>query len=154
MLAARDAGLLSLTLWLWTVPPASVAMAVSAALATVLIAYLVHEWGHLTGCLSAGARFELPAHPFASPFLFKFDRTSSRPQFFAMAAGGFAASILTIAVLLWLLPRHVLAGQIALALSGLGVAAVFVIELPEFLRVWRGAPLPDGAAFVNGKPAS
>jgi len=149
-LAARDSVLVALTLWLWAGPPAGIPMAVLAALATTLVGYLAHEWGHLAGCLVGGARFELPAHPFASPFLFKFDRSSSRPQFFAMALGGFAASILTVAVLLWLLPWDALAGQVALALVGLGVGATLAIEVPEFLRVWRGAPLPDGAAFVSG----
>ena len=144
-----------LGLWAWQVadPPQGswrVVLAVVTALATTLIGYLSHEWGHLLGALAARARFELPKSPFESPFLFKFDRAgNSRPQFFSMALGGFAASILSVALFALLLPWGMLATYIALALIALGVAATLVIEVPEFWRVWRGGPLPEGAAFVS-----
>jgi len=156
-LLLRDGLIVAAVLGLWTWqaadPPAGttrVALAVATALATTLVGYLAHEWGHLLGALAARSRFELPRSPFESPFLFKFDRAgNSRPQFFAMTLGGFAASILTVAVLLLALPRDLLASWIALALVAVGVVATLVIEVPEFWRVWRGGPLPDGAAFVS-----
>ena len=158
-LVARDVGFVAIMLALWLAlvrsPPtgsaANVALSVVAALAVTGVGYLAHEWGHLLAAIGAGARFELPAGPFDSPFLFRFDRElSTRPQFFAMALGGFAASILTIVVFLAALPEGLLATKIALALLALGVGATLVIEVPEFWRVWRGAPLPNGAAFVSG----
>jgi len=82
--------------------------------------------------------------------LFRFDNIrNSRKQFFSMALGGFASSIVTVAFLLLVLPWSLLASQIALALTALGVLATLVIEVPEFWRVWRGGPLPTGAAFVS-----
>jgi len=151
-LAARDGAVVAATMALWhRLPaPAPVALAALAAVLTTVVGYLVHEWGHLLGALAARASVALPATPFEQLFLFRFDRTAnSRPQFFAMALGGFAASILTVAALLIVLPRHTLAGVLALGLVGLGVTATLVIEVPEFWRVWRGAPIPDGAAFVS-----
>ena len=149
-LAVRDGVVAAATCALWAAPPDGVLLAALAALATTLVGYLLHEWGHLLGALAAGARFALPATPFESPFLFKFDRTgNTRGQFFAMALGGFAASIATVAVLVFVLPPG-LATWLTLGLVGAGVLATLVIEVPEFWRVWRGGPLPDGAAFVSG----
>jgi len=148
----------ALGLWFWQIadPPQGywrVALAVVTALATTLVGYLAHEWGHLLGALAARASFQLPKSPFVSPFLFKFDRAgNSRPQFFAMALGGFAASILSVVLFVLLLPWGLLATTLALTLIALGVAATLIIEVPEFWRVWRGGPLPEGAAFVSGTP--
>ena len=41
------------------------------------------------------------------------------------------------------------ADRVALILTALGVLATLIIEVPEFLRVARGGPIPDGAAFVS-----
>jgi hypothetical protein len=128
----------------------SVAAAIGVALLTVFVGYLVHEWGHLLGAWFSGSGFELPASPFETFFLFRFDAArSSRPQFFAMALGGFASSVLMVALLAAVLPRGLLASWIALALTALGVLATFIIEVPEFMRVARGGPIPNGAAFVQ-----
>lgn len=128
---------------------AGIALHTITALATAFAGYLLHEWGHLTAAWASNGYFEL-SRPFETLFLFRFDNLrSTRPQFFCMALGGFGASLLTVIALLVLLPRGVLASQIALALTALGVAATFVIEVPEFLRVWRGAPIPNGAAFLH-----
>ena len=150
LLIARDGAILAGTLTLWHPPSQDLAPAVFAAFCATLIGYLAHEWGHLLGCLVTGARFELPSHPFQSPFLFRFNRVAnSRRQFFSMALGGFTASIATVGVLMAILPSGLLATRLTLGLVGLGVAATLLIEVPEFVRVWRGAPLPDGAAFVS-----
>lgn len=157
-LLLRDGAIAIGVLGLWQVLLAQaaggsgpVALSVLVAALTTFLGYLAHEWGHLLGALAARSAFELPATPFETFFLFRFDRArNSRGQFFAMASGGFAASILTVILLVALLPRGLLASWIALALVGLGVAATLVIEVPEFWRVWRGGPLPDGAAFVSG----
>ena len=156
-LLLRDEAAFAAILLLWRYalqlsPPlskAGIAVHALTALATAFAGYLLHEWGHLLGAWGSGSRFELP-RPFETFFLFRFDNlNSTRPQFFAMALGGFASSLLTVVALLLLLPGGVLASQIALALTALGVIATFIIEVPEFLRVARGGPIPNGAAFVH-----
>lgn len=149
----RDSAIVAVALGLWAAsvrtgaPPA---LQIVTALATVVTGYLAHEWGHLLGAWSAGAGFALPTTPFQTFFLFRFDAArSTRPQFFAMALGGFAASLLTVALFVAILPSGLLASRIALALTAFGVLATLVIEVPEFLSVWRGGPIPNGAAFVK-----
>ncbi|MDB5985054.1 MAG: hypothetical protein JWR16_107 [Nevskia sp.] len=127
----------------------SIGIHILTGLLTVFVAYLMHEWGHLLGAWAARSAFELPG-VVETFFLFRFDNVrNSRKQFFSMALGGFASSIVTVAFLLLVLPWSLLASQIALALTALGVLATLVIEVPEFWRVWRGGPLPTGAAFVS-----
>lgn len=162
VLAVRDGLVLAATLalWLWVLPMDSgavhIALSLVAALLTVLSGFLLHEWGHLLGAVVAGSRVHLPSHPLASPFLFRFDTMhNTARQFCAMSLGGFVASLLVVLALLLWLPRGHLATTLALTLTGLGVLATIVIEFPEFWRVWRGAPLPTGAAYVSdGEPGS
>lgn len=157
-LTLRDAAVIGATVALWSVVgdttgsgAAAIALAILAALLTALCGFLLHEWGHLLGALAARSVVALPASPFASPFLFRFDvgRNDGR-QFCAMSLGGFIASVLAVLGLVWILPPGRLATLLTLALVALGVIATFILEVPEFLRVWRGGPLPRGAAYVSG----
>ena len=154
VLLIRDALMLGLTLWLWLAPSlwAESGWAANSLLAllTVLCAYLLHEWGHLLGAVVSGSRVHLPSGPLSSPFLFRFDvsRNTSR-QFCSMSLGGFAASLIVLALMFWLLPSGLLASHITLGLAGLGVLATLWFEWPVFWRVWQGGPLPSGAAFVS-----
>jgi len=157
MLLLRDALFIVLTLALWQYalqlgkPLSAYGIAIHSltALATAFVGYLIHEWGHLLGAWGSRATFELPM-PFETFFLFRFDNLrSTRPQFFSMALGGFASSIVMVIFLVLALPSGVLATQIALTLTALGVLATFIIEVPEFTRVARGQPIPNGAAFVH-----
>lgn len=159
-LLLRDVLVIALTLAAWqaSLPHATasgsfiIALGIGVALLTLLVGYLVHEWGHLLGAWISQSVFELPATVIETFFLFRFDsHRNSRAQFFTMALGGFASSIFMVALLVVLLPRSVLAGQIALALTAAGVLATFIIEVPEFMRVLRGAPIPNGAAFIQSK---
>lgn len=155
-LTLRDAAIIGLTAWLWSGVLAAggspLWLSGLLALLTALCGFLLHEWGHLLGAMSWRCAYVLPSTTFESPFLFRFDRdANTRPQFFAMALGGFVSSILTVGFLLVALPWTLPASQLTLALTGLGVLATLVIEVPEFLRVWRGAPIPDGAAFVSSQ---
>lgn len=129
-------------IWRW--PAALLAAALLA-----LVGYLIHEWGHLTGALISRASVVLPAG-ITDAFLFRWDSArNSRRQFFFMASGGFVASIVTvIGYVLWL-DWALLPDRVALILMGLGVLATFIIEVPEFWRVARGGPIPNGAAFVS-----
>ncbi len=153
---ARDIVLLLLTVLLMsashTVGNAGLGGILLAVLAGAMVAvcgFLLHEWGHLLGGLSRGARMQ-PADGVLSIFLFKFDSSvNSREQFLAMSIGGFISSALVVAVLLAILSFNVLADQIALALTVLGVIATFVLEVPGAWKVHKGAPLPTGAAYVS-----
>lgn len=157
-LILRDGALLGLTALLWALvlqspearSPGAIGLHLAAALMTVLGGYLLHEWGHLIGALLARGQVVLP-QMFESPFLFRFDlHRNDRRQFTWMASGGFVSSLLVVAALLFALPAGLLATQVALALTGLGVLATFVIEVPEFWSVViKGGPLPTGAAFVT-----
>lgn len=155
-LLARDAVLIVLALlaWRWSLQtPQAWGPAMLAAAMTMLAGYLLHEWGHLLGALYRRCAIELPATPFASPFLFRFYREgNSRAQFVSMVLGGFISSLLTVIALVLWLPADRLATTLALSLTGLGVLATFIIEVPEFWRVWRGGPMPSGAAFIKSEP--
>lgn len=152
-LVARDAVILAITgaIWRWAMgEPEAWTPAVLAALLTAASGYVLHEWGHLIGALLRRAVFELPATPFETFFLFRFNRdANTRAQFFSMALGGFVASLLTVIALVLWLPADRLATTLALTVTGLGVLATLVIEVPEFWRVARGGPIPSGAAFIK-----
>lgn len=159
-LALRDLGLLGLTLALWRLdaglrgaPGAlAAAVAVAAGALTAVAGYLAHEWGHLSAARFAGSVVHLPESP-ASPFLFRFDpERNGRREFLAMSAGGFAASAAVVALLLAALPLDALSGRVALALTGLGVLATALLEIPPAWRVLRGGPLPRGGAAYQTTP--
>lgn len=156
VLLIRDGLLLALclTLWHW-LPPGKpsgagpIALHMATGLTTVVIGFLLHEWGHLIGAWISGSAFVLPASPIETPFLFRFNNVrNSRGQFCTMSLGGFASSLLFVAALLALLPGG-LASLIALGLTGLGVLAVLATEVPGLVKVMRGAPIPGGAVYVS-----
>jgi hypothetical protein len=153
--AARDAAIVAATLALWWLDAATragggLAALLVAALAGAMTAYcgyLVHEWGHLLGALSARSVVHLP-ESVLSVFLFQFDSDrNGREQFLRMSMGGFVASIISIAFLLAVLPLQATSGQVALGLVVLGVVATFILEVPVAWLVAHGAPIPRGAAY-------
>lgn len=151
-LLLRDLAILALTLLLWNLyghlgdrhDAAARSVAIVTGVATVIAGFLAHEWGHLLGALSRGSTVEFPPR-LASVFLFQFDpKKNSREQFLAMSMGGFIASAIVIVLLLALLSFDGLAERVTFILTGLGVLATFVIEIPGAVRVYRDKPL--GAA--------
>jgi hypothetical protein len=151
----RDSAFTALALALWAyLPTQNLALHVVTGLMTVVVGYLIHEWGHLVGCWMRGSAVRMPDR-ITAVFLFNFDvQRNDRAQFNAMAMGGFLASIVFVVVLLAFVPLHTLAGKIAVVLTILGVIATFILEVPTAWRVFRGAPIPQqGPAFVaNGEP--
>jgi len=148
--------LLAVALWMVTLKLGqahdlrTAAVHVATGLLTVFVGYLLHEWGHLIGAWIARGAFVLPATVSETLFLFRFDNVrNSRAQFISMSLGGFTSSILVVAFLLLALPWGLLASWIALGLTAAGVLATFIIEVPMFLGVVRGGPMPTGAAFVS-----
>lgn len=158
-LIVRDLGVIALALVAWwgsrVLHDAGSAYAWPAAFAAGLLiplaGFLVHEWGHLAGARMAGARVAY-AGRLCSVFLFRFDVAhNDRRQFLAMSNGGFAASLLLLALLGARLSTRYPGEALALGLVTLGVLATLVLEVPLAWRVWRGAALPSGAAFVSGR---
>jgi hypothetical protein len=156
-LVLRDLAVVALAIALWRWSHAlhdggaqgATAVAIVAGLLLTVSAYFAHEWGHLGGALASGSRVHFPRNA-AAVFLFRFDvDDNDRRQFLAMSAGGYLASLAVVALLLATLRWSYLADRIALTLSAIGVLATFTLELPPFWKVWRGAPLPRGAAFVS-----
>jgi hypothetical protein len=159
--AVRDASIIAVTLLVWWVDAGlrdqtgtiTALVGVVAGVLTTLCGYLVHEWGHLLGALSAGSTVHLPAK-IASIFLFQFDSDrNSRAQFLRMSMGGFVASALVIVLLVAVVPLHALSGKVAVTLVVLGVLATFILEVPVAWRVARGAPIPRGAAYRSAADA-
>jgi hypothetical protein len=155
--AVRDAALVALTLGLWRLDAGlreqagavALAVALLTGLLTAVCGYLAHEWGHLLGARLSGGVVERPASVL-SLFLFRFDSDrNGRGAFLAMSLGGFAASAAGVALLLGVLPRDALSGQLALTLTALGVLATALLELPPFFRVLRGGALPRGVAYSS-----
>jgi ribosomal protein S18 acetylase RimI-like enzyme len=160
-LALRDLALVAAALALWAADARvrgdggalATPLAVATGGLTALAGYLAHEWGHLTGAWLGGSIVHPAASP-ASVFLFRFDvDRNDRRQFAWMSLGGFAATAVVVALLLIVLPRDALAGQVALGLTAAGVLATAALELPPFFRVLAGGPLPRGAAYVADEVA-
>jgi hypothetical protein len=153
--ARRDLGILALTLAVWRLDAAvrggglEWITATLAGALTAICGYLFHEWGHLAGALMSKSEVRLPERA-SEIFLFNFDsdRNDAR-QFTTMSSGGFLASGVAIIFLSLVLPRDTLAAKISLVLVALGVIATAILEVPPFVRVLRGGPLPRGAAFVG-----
>ncbi|MDB5970665.1 MAG: hypothetical protein JWQ90_3115 [Hydrocarboniphaga sp.] len=157
-MAARDGVIVAITvaLWILTIQVgkahdlATLSLHLGTAALTVVASYLAHEWGHLIGAWLIHSRFFLPGSVIESPFLFRFDNIrNTREHFVWMAWGGFVSSGVLVVFLVIVLPKDLLAAQLALGLTALGVLATLVIEVPGFWRVYRGAPLPKGAAFIS-----
>jgi len=155
--ALRDATLVVATLALWRADAAlradggllAVLVAVAAGVMTAVAGYLAHEWGHFLGARAGGSALRLPTSA-REVFLFNFDvRRSTPAQFVLMSSGGFAASLIVVVLLLAVLPLPSLSSLIALGLTAAGVVATAVLEVPPFVRVLRGGPLPRGAAYAS-----
>lgn len=154
LIVAASFGLLAWSHWLQDAEQGgATALAWIAGVLLPVSGYLVHEWGHLVGCLLSRSVVHLPPTPLAV-LLFRYDTgRNGREQFLAMFWGGFVASVLVVGLYLVILDWRYLADRIALVLTMLGVLATFVLEIPEGWGVYRGKPLPRGAAFVNeGSP--
>lgn len=159
--AARDAAIGALALALWSADRALIgeptlaahAIALGAGVLTAVCGYLAHEWGHLAAAIASGAVVHAP-ESWRTVFLFQFDTgQSSSRQFLAMSLGGYAASAIVVVALVALLPLDALSGRVAATLTGLGVLATIVLELPPFLKVWRGGSMPAGSVYRNDAPA-
>lgn len=155
--AVRDLGIVIFTLALWRLDAAwrgesglaPIVIGLSAGSLAAIVGYLVHEWGHLAGARLSGSAVRIPDSP-AEIFLFNFNSDrNSREQFLLMSSGGFLASALVVVLFLVILPLPSLAAIVALLLTLAGVLATAILEVPPFIRVWKGGPIPRGSAYVS-----
>lgn len=156
---ARDLVLLGITGGAWALDAALRAqgrcdavasgVAILAGLLAALVGFLLHEWGHWLGAVSAGGVVHAPRKLY-SVFLFFFDvARSSRRAFLWMSYGGYAASTLGVGLMVALLPRDAWSGRVALLAAAIGMLVTFALEVPTTLRVARGGELPRGGVFAD-----
>jgi hypothetical protein len=129
--------------------PGALAVGVLTGAAFALSSFLLHEWGHWLGAVGAGALVH-PPRSLSSFFLFFFDTgKSDRRQFLAMSYGGYAATLVALALLLAWARLDTWSGRTALVLAGLGMTITAALEVPTTWKVARGEPIPGGIAFVG-----
>ena len=117
--------------------PAPLVVAVLAGALLTLSGFYAHEWGHYLAARWAGAAPTPAASPW-SVFLFEIGESEcSREQWLWMSAGGYAASMLGLAVIFGVIDLSVTSGRVAAILTSLGVLATFVLEIPITVRVYR-----------------
>lgn len=115
----------------------AVVVACAAGVLVTVSGFYLHEWGHFLAARAAGASPVPAASPIAI-FLFELSEDAcTRRQWLAMSLGGYAASIVGLAVILAVVDASALSGRVALGLTSLGVLATFVLEIPITYRVWR-----------------
>lgn len=125
----------------------ALAVGVVTGLATALVGFLAHEWGHLAASLASGSVVHFPPGV-ARPLLFHFDSAANgRRQFFWMSVGGYLATVLAVGAIVALCPLDALSGRVAAGLGAAGMVVTFALEVPITLRVARGAALPTGVAY-------
>ncbi len=125
------------------------AVAVAAGVGAGVVGFLMHEWGHLAGAKLSGGVAHIPSK-LTSPFLFHFNvKESTRAQFAWMSLGGFAATAVASRFIWKTVPRGALSGRIALVTTAAGIAVTVAAELPTFIRVVRGGPLPHGGVYAG-----
>lgn len=147
-LVVRDAVLVLAALQLWQYSHVldaqgtrwATPVAILAGLMIPVAGFLAHEWGHLLGAWASRSHVHMPRSVF-TVFLFEFrPEENSRAQFLSVSYGGFLASALVVALLLWVLSFNHLADRVALGLTVLGVLATFILEIPPAWRVYRDHP--------------
>lgn len=152
--ALRDLAALAICLLAWrfygAAPDSLLAafgLGTAAVLATMVVTYLVHEWGHLGGAVFTGSTVYAP-RPLFSVFLFHFDgHKNSRRQFVGMSVGGFVTSLGMLITLFAVLPLETWPARITIALVAIGIVGTAYLEVPTAWRVHRGAALPSGPVY-------
>lgn len=146
----RDLCIVLVTVSLWWMNSQQELVGASAILCGVLTGFCalqLHEWGHIWGAFRSRADIYAPRY-WWHPFMFSLDHTTnSRAQFLAVSLPAFAATALYISVFWMVLPREQLAGLTALIMGSVTASLTLLIELPLFVRVYRGGDLPPVELF-------
>lgn len=128
-----------------------VIVGVAAGAMAAVLAFLIHEWGHLIGTFASGGVAH--ARPsLGAIFLFHFDvEKSTRKQFLAMSYGGYLATAIAVIPLAAWIDVSRVSGITGLVLSVLGIGATLILEIPTTVKVARGGTLPSGGVY-EGRP--
>ncbi len=146
----RDLCIVGITISFWWInglQELTGAAAVLCGILTGVCAMQLHEWGHIWGASRSGADIYAPRH-WWYPFMFSLDHTTnSREQFLAVSIPAFAATAIYATAFWAALPREQLAGQTALIMGCVTASLTLLIEVPLFIRVYRGGALPPVELF-------
>ncbi len=116
---------------------------ITAALAGITVATLVHEWFHYLGARFSGALFDIPARQGLFVYSWDFDSNSVR-QFLIMSIAGSVGGFLAVVALWNAVPADSWARA---ALRGAAAASIIyaaLIEWPVIRRIRRGGdPLTE-----------
>ncbi len=129
---------------------ASLLAVVTGAVAGIVSANVLHEWGHYLGARRSGGAFEIPEK--LGLFVYDWDfKRNSVAQFLTMSRAGTIGGALALVLGWWLLPADTLAR--AALLAGLLGSFAFAarIEWPVLRRVGEGGdPLTELSKIDEG----
>lgn len=150
----RDLVIVAVTAALWLANSQSPLQGTSAyacGVLTGICALQLHEWGHIWGAFRSRADIYPPKY-WWHPFMFSLDHTTNtREQFLAVSLPAFAATAVYLSVFLLLLPRDTLAGKTALIMGLVTASLTVLIEVPLFIKVYRGGELPPVELFKRSR---
>jgi len=148
----RDLCVVALTIVLWVLnaqTPLTAWPAVACGILTGICAMQLHEWGHIWGAFRSGADIYPPRH-WWHPFMFSLDhKRNNRDQFIAVSWPAFLATGVYVLSFALFLPLDVLAGRVALIMASVTAGLTLLIEVPLFIRVYRGGTLPRLEMFAR-----
>ncbi len=122
---------------------ASALAIITALLAGITLASIVHEWSHFAGARFSNSSYTIPKKTGTFVYDFDFDKNSLR-QFNIMSCAGQIGSWATVIALLLLIPMDS-SGRVMLVAGAVG-SAVFaaMVEWPVLLRTQKsGKPLEE-----------
>ena len=116
---------------------------ITAVLAGVAIATLVHEWFHYLGARYTDARFDIPAK--AGLFVFNWDFSSnSARQFLTMSIAGSIGGVVSVILLCYAVPADSVGRTVLRCAAIASVIYASLIEWPVIRRIRNGGePLAE-----------
>ena len=117
---------------------AEIVSLINAIFAGVILAYILHEWGHFAGARVSGAVSPVAKEP-VSFFMFNFkDELNTREQFLSMSVGGPLANWGLFVLIFMLLPLNTWSQAMLLATTFAIAVSVSVFEFPVINSVMYG----------------
>ena len=113
---------------------------INSIVAGIIIASILHEWGHFLGARLSGSNAPLLEKTF-SFFFFNFkDEGNSKGQFLKMSLGGPTANWALVVGFFFLLPLETWSQMLLLATLLSIAVSVSIFEVPVMLRIQEGEP--------------
>ncbi len=119
---------------------AAVVSAFLGFISAYVICYIVHEWGHQIGGVSAGA--DMPLNPYAGILLGQFDIDQHTVRQFIWLSWGGVAGYCTVTIVMLLIYFNLNLAWVGAGLATGGLAFVFQslsVDLPQIFKVLNGA---------------